>query len=391
MGDTDHGPGQTVYLIGQKGFFLLKLRRKDGTTIQNPEEPFDPRPYTFSMRHCYVMDWEYDLEQSSMEEEWYLWNIQEFENQTSRFFLLDLTATGFLKTISFIILTMMYVATLSGNFLLIIAVSTNSKLWTPMYFFLFNLSVIDICFSTTVVPKILINTLSKDKSISLTECAIQMHFHLILGSAECFILAVMAYDRYAAICRPLHYRTLMSIGTCICLFAVSWSASFVNSLVHVIYTFQLSFCTHHVNHFFCEIPPFIQMSCSDDTWLHEVATYISAGIIGTLSFFSTVISYIQIVSTILKISASQGRHKAFSTCASHLIVVTLYYCTVMVMYLRPRSAHSLDIDKSVSLLYTTVIPMLNPIIYSIRNKDVKFALKENISKSLFSFVKLPVI
>ncbi|KAM9294507.1 olfactory receptor 5AR1-like [Gastrophryne carolinensis] len=314
----------------------------------------------------------------------------EFENQTSRFYLLDLTTTPSLKIIGFLSFTGMYIVTLSGNFLLIAVVSTNSKLQTPMYFFLSNLSVIDICFTTTIIPRILSNTLSKDKSISAVECGIQMQIALTLGSAECFILAVMAYDRYAAICRPLHYRTLMSNGTCICLAAASWGASFVNSLVHVIYTFQLSFCrTHHVNHYFCEIPPFVQISCSD-TWLHEVATYISAGIIATLSFFLTLISYIQIVSTILKISSSQGRHKAFSTCASHLIVVTLYYCTIMVMYLRPRSAHSPDIDKSVSLLYTTVTPMLNPIIYSIRNKDVKNTIKKHLANSPFTLVKLPL-
>ncbi|XP_075699837.1 olfactory receptor 5AR1-like [Rhinoderma darwinii] len=298
-------------------------------------------------------------------------------SSSSRFILLGLSTVPYLEVIGFLAFLAMYLITLSANLLLIIVVRTNPKLQTPMYFFLTNLSFIDICFSTTVVPKILMNTLTKDRSISLLECAVQMHFHLALGSTECFILAVMAYDRFAAICKPLHYNAIMSKKICICLAAASWTSSFINSMIHVVYTFQMSFChSHHVHHFFCELPPFLQMSCSD-TWLHDVAMYISAGIIVSVSFFLTLISYIQIVSTILKISSSHGRYKALSTCASHIIVVTLYYGTIMIMYLRPHSRYSPDIDKSVSVLYSAVTPMLNPIIYSVRNKDVKGSIKIN--------------
>ncbi|XP_066462087.1 olfactory receptor 5G3-like [Eleutherodactylus coqui] len=302
------------------------------------------------------------------------------QSSSSRFILLSLSSGPYLDVLGFLAFLAMYLITLIANLILIIVVRINPKLQTPMYFFLTNLSIIDICFSTTVVPKILQNTLSKDRSISLLECAVQMHFHLALGSTECFILAVMAYDRFAAICKPLHYNTIMSKKMCFCMAAASWTSSFINSIIHVIYTFQMPFCrSHHVNHFFCEIPPFLQISCSD-TWLHEVATYISAGIIASLSFFLTLISYIHIVSTILKISSTDGRYKALSTCASHIIVVTVYYGTIMLLYLRPRSRSSPDIDKSISILYSAVTPMLNPIIYSVRNKDVKRTIRNKLFK-----------
>ncbi|KAG8560009.1 hypothetical protein GDO81_014732 [Engystomops pustulosus] len=306
-------------------------------------------------------------------------------NQTSssRFILFSLSNFPFhLMVFGFLAFLLMYLITLFTNFLLIIAVKINPKLKTPMYFFLTNLAFVDICFSTTVIPKILVNTLTKDNSISLLECGVQMHFHLTLGSTECLILAIMAYDRFAAICRPLHYNTIMSNRTCICLVVVSWALSLINSMAHVIYTFQMSFCrSHFVNRFFCEVPPFLQISCSD-IWLHEIAMYISAGIVATLSFFFTLFSYIHILSTIFKINSSHGRYKALSTCSSHIIVVTVYYGTIMIIYLRPHSNSSPDIDKSVSILYSAVTPMLNPIIYSVRNKDVKGTIRNNLAKDV---------
>ncbi|KAM5129429.1 olfactory receptor 5AR1-like [Mantella aurantiaca] len=298
-------------------------------------------------------------------------------NQTSpeRFILLGLSIVPHLQAICFLVFFVMYIITLSGNLLLIIVVRINPKLQTPMYFFLSNLSIIDIGFTSTIVPKMLINTLAKDRSISLLPCAAQMFFHLALGSAECFILAVMAYDRFAAICRPLHYNIIMNKVLCANLVVGSWSLSFINSAIHVVLTFQLPYCkSHHVNHFFCEIPPFLRMSCRD-TLRNEIAMYISAGIIAMCSFCLTLISYIHIISTIVKTRSSQGRKKAFSVCASHLTVVVLYYGTIMSMYLRPRSTYTPETNKTVSLLYTAVTPMLNPIIYSIRNKDVKNTVK----------------
>ncbi|XP_073498391.1 olfactory receptor 5AS1-like [Phyllobates terribilis] len=300
------------------------------------------------------------------------------QSSSSRFNLLGLSDAPYLKVIGFLAFLAMYLITLLANLLLIVVVNVNPKLQTPMYFFLINLSFVDIFLSSTVVPKILINTLSKDKSISLLECAIQMHFHLTLGSIECLILAIMAYDRFVAICKPLHYNTIMSRKLCVSLATVSWIISFVNSIFHVIYTFQMSFChSHDVNHFFCEVPAFILMSCSD-TWLHEVTMYISAGIVASLSFFFILISYIHILATILKISSTHGRYKALSTCASHIIVVTVYYGNIMILYLRPHSQSSPDMDNIVSVLYSAVTPMLNPIIYSVRNKDVKGTIRKNL-------------
>ncbi|XP_040267028.1 olfactory receptor 2B2-like [Bufo bufo] len=299
-----------------------------------------------------------------------------FNQSSTRFILLSFSDIPYLKVPGFITFLIMYVISLLANLLLIIVVRISPKLHTPMYFFLINLSFIDICLSTTVIPKILQNTLAKDQSISLLECAVQMHFHLAFGSTECFILVVMSYDRFAAICRPLHYNTIMSQKMCINLAAASWISSFINSILQVFYTFQMSFChTHHVNHFFCEVPAFLQISCSD-TWLHELSSCIAAGIIVSLSFLLILISYIHILSTILKIRSSRGRYKALSTCASHIIVVTFYYGTIMSLYLRPRSSSSPDIDKSISILYSTMTPMLNPIIYSVRNKDVKDAIRK---------------
>ncbi|KAM3920469.1 olfactory receptor 5AS1-like [Leptodactylus fuscus] len=296
------------------------------------------------------------------------------------FFLLGLSEVPYLQVICFIIFLAMYMITLAGNFLLIIVVRINSTLQTPMYFFLSNLSFIDIFFSTTIVPKILMNTISQDRSISLLGCALQMYFSLALGATECIILAVMAFDRFAAICRPLHYNTIMSTRLCITLGVGSWIACFMNSTIHVFITFQLPYCqSHHISHFFCEIPPLLQISCRD-TRLNEIAMYFSAGIIVMMSFFLTLISYIHIITTILKIQSSQGRQKAFSTCASHLTVVTLYYGTIMFMYLQPRSSYLAETDKTISILYTVVTPMLNPFIYSVRNKDVKCTIKNCLTR-----------
>ncbi|KAG9465067.1 hypothetical protein GDO78_018980 [Eleutherodactylus coqui] len=249
----------------------------------------------------------------------------ENSNQTlpSWFFLLGLSTVPHLQVLGFFTFMIMYIITLLGNGLLLITVRISPTLHTPMYFFLSNLSFIDICFSSTIVPVILINTVSTDKSISVGGCVFQMFFSLVLGAAECILLSVMAYDR-----------------------------------------------THHLNHFLCEMPSFLRISCIDP-WLNEVAMYVGAGIIVLCSFLLTLISYVYIISTILRIRSSRGRQAAFSTCASHLTVVTLYYGTIMSMYLRPPSSHSPEADRNVSVLYTVVTPMLNPIIYSIRNKEVK--------------------
>ncbi|KAM3919043.1 olfactory receptor 5V1-like [Leptodactylus fuscus] len=303
---------------------------------------------------------------------------------SQRFILLGLSKVLHLQVVFFLIFLIMYIMTISGNLLLIIAVRINPRLHTPMYFFLTNLSIIDIFFSSSIVPVLLMNTLAKDRSISLWGCATQMFFSLALGATECMILAVMAYDRFAAICRPLHYNTIMSKKFCYNLTVGPWSVGFINSFVQVILTFQLPFCNcHDINHYFCETPALIRMSCGD-TFLNELYTYITGAIIGIISFLLTLISYVHIISNILKIISSEGRQKTFSTCASHLTVVTLYYGTVMFMYLQPHSKKytyfSNKTDKVVPILYTTVTPMLNPFIYSMRNKDVKNTIKNQLKK-----------
>ncbi|KAG8546418.1 hypothetical protein GDO81_018944 [Engystomops pustulosus] len=301
----------------------------------------------------------------------------ENSNQTSQrgFILLGLSDVPHLQIIFFFLFLFMYLMTLSGNVLLIIVVRINSKLHTPMYFFLSNLSMIDICFSSTIVPKMLLNTLSEDRSISLVGCGIQMFFHMALGASECILLAVMAYDRFVAICSPLHYQTIINRKKCFLLASLSWGGGFANATIHTPLTFQLPFCkSNHVNHFFCEMPPFFKLSCKD-TRLNEIVMYVAALIIILFAFLLTLISYIRIISTILKTISSHGKDKAFSTCASHLTVVSLYYGTIIFMYLKPRTAYSPEIGKIMSILYTAVTPMLNPIIYSMRNKDVKDTIK----------------
>ncbi|XP_075137803.1 olfactory receptor 2G3-like [Leptodactylus fuscus] len=304
----------------------------------------------------------------------------ENSNQTlpNWFFLLGLSTIPQMQVICFLLFVVMYIFTLAGNCLLLVTVRISPTLHTPMYFFLSNLSFIDICFSSTIVPIALRNTLSTDKSISVGACVFQMFCSLVLGVAECVLLAIMAYDRFVAICRPLHYGSIMNMKFCIIIALVPWIVGLINASIQVTITWRLPFCrTHHVNHFICEIPAFLRLSCRDP-WLNEVAMYVAAGLIVLCSFLLTVISYVYIISTILKIHSSRGRHAVFSTCTSHLIVVTLYYGTLMSIYLQPPSSHSVETDKTVSVLYTVVTPMLNPIIYSIRNKEVKNCIIKNI-------------
>ncbi|KAG8544735.1 hypothetical protein GDO81_021992 [Engystomops pustulosus] len=299
-------------------------------------------------------------------------------NQTAvrTFILLGLSNIFSLQVLFFLMFSVMYVITLSGNLVLIIVVRLNLRLQTPMYFFLSNLSLIDICFSSTVVPKILSNTISRDRSISFVGCATQMYFHLALGGTECLLLAVMAYDRYTAICNPLHYTTIIDKRLCVGMVTGCWVLSFVNSFILTFLTFQLPYCKSNlISHFFCEMPPLFRLSCQD-IWLNEVAEYISGAFVALGSFLFIIVSYLFITITVLRIRNNNARKKVFSTCASHILVVFLYYGGIMFMHLHPRSASSAEQDRVVTILYTVVTPMMNPIIYSIRNKDIKEALRK---------------
>ncbi|XP_056408657.1 olfactory receptor-like protein OLF3 [Hyla sarda] len=298
------------------------------------------------------------------------------KTEAFRFILIGLSTNPYLQSLYFILFLLMYMVTVLGNVLIILVVRMDTRLQTPMYFFLSNLSFIDLCFSSTIVPKLLINTLAKDKSISFLGCAIQMYFHLALGGTECIILAIMAYDRYVAICNPLRYNNIMNTQMCIQLAVGTWCANFLNSVSHAFFTFHLPFCrSKHVDHYFCEMPPLFRLSCKD-TLMNEIAVYVSGGLVALLAFVLTLMSYVQIISTVLKIHSTKGRYKVFSTCASHLTVVCLYYGTIVFMYMRPRNSYSPEKDRAVSILYTVITPMVNPIIYSIRNKEVKGSLKK---------------
>ncbi|OCT69106.1 hypothetical protein XELAEV_18040415mg [Xenopus laevis] len=298
-------------------------------------------------------------------------------NKTSetRFILLGLSDFPCLQVIYFLLFFYVYIFTLFGNILIITVVSIKAQLHTPMYFFLKNLSCIDIFLSTAIVPKLLENTLAKDRSISFMGCASQLYLSSSMMSTECVMLAVMAYDRYVAICHPLHYKTIMSQRLCFSLAAGSWTVSFLNCFFHVYLAFQLPFCRSNLmNHFFCELRPLFHLSCKDILF-NEIAMYIAASTIAAPSFLLTIISYIHIISTILKINSMSGRHKTFSTCTSHISVVTLFYSNILFTYLHPHSGYSPEKNKIMSLLYTTLMPLINPIIYCMRNKNFIDSIK----------------
>ncbi|XP_063803865.1 olfactory receptor-like protein OLF3 [Pseudophryne corroboree] len=301
----------------------------------------------------------------------------EYMNHTfgNRFILIGLSTNPYLQTVYFVVFLLMYMVTILGNVLIIVIVRIDSQLQSPMYFFLTNLSFIDLCFSSTIVPRLLINTLSKDKSISFLGCAAQMYFHLALGGTECIILSIMAYDRYVAICNPLRYTTIMNKRICVHVAVGAWFANFLNSISHAFFTFHLPYCrSNHVDHYFCEMPPLFRLSCRD-TLMNEIAVYVSGGLVGLCAFLLTLMSYVQIISTVMKIRSTKGSRKAFSTCSSHLVVVCLYFGAIVFVYMRPRNSYSPEKDRAVSILYTVVTPMVNPMIYSIRNNEVKGSLR----------------
>ncbi|XP_074838548.1 olfactory receptor 5AP2-like [Carettochelys insculpta] len=300
------------------------------------------------------------------------------ENGTSvtKFILLGLSSHPAEQLILFGVFTSIYLVALVGNMLIIVLASLDSRLHTPMYFFLGNLSMVDIGYTSSTVPKMLANYLSQDMSISWAGCLCQMFFFIAFGGVECLLLGVMAYDRYAAICHPLHYGLLMSQRACALLAATAWAMGLANSAVHASLMSILSFCQDNVlHHFFCDVPPLFQLSCSD-TQVNQVVTFILGGGLVMGSLLGTLVSYVYIVLAILRIRTRAGRHKAFSTCASHLTVVSLYFGTILFNYLRPKSSYSQEQDRALPVLYGIVIPMLNPIIYSLRNKDVKGALQK---------------
>nr|XP_033818225.1 olfactory receptor 1361-like [Geotrypetes seraphini] len=301
----------------------------------------------------------------------------EWENQTAvfEFLLLGLTELDELRNLLFHVFLLMYMMNLLGNGTMILVIAGNSQLHTPMYFFLCNLSFVDMCFSSVTVPKLLSNLISDSKTISVSECITQLYFFIALGGTESLLLSTMAYDRFVAICNPLHYIKIMSKKVCLNISVASWIISILNALLHTLLVCRLSFCkSNEIQHFFCDLTPLLQLSCTD-TSINELVIFTEASLLGMLPFFIILISYIHIITKILKMKSTSGRWKTFSTCSSHLTVVTLFYGTVIFMYFRPSSSYSLEKDKIASVVYNVLSPMVNPFIYSLRNRDVKMALK----------------
>ncbi|XP_040216706.1 olfactory receptor 5V1-like [Rana temporaria] len=296
-------------------------------------------------------------------------------NQTlfKDFSILPLTDQPNLKGVLFCTILLIYALALFGNVAIILVSKLDTSLHMPMYFFLRNLSFLDICYTSTTMPKMLQLLLAEKRSISFLGCVVQMYTFIALVGTECVLLAVMSYDRFLAICIPLRYSSCMTHKDCIALSAVSWVSGLLNSVVHTVFTFRLHFCTSNkINYFYCDIPPILSISC-DNTSVNEKLLLSIGVFIGWTPFFCILVSYIYIIVTIIKMKSTEGRQKAFSTCGSHLTVVMIFFGSVIFSYVRPISTYSMAKDRLISVLYSVVSPMLNPIIYTMKNQDVKKA------------------
>ncbi|KAF7476831.1 Hypothetical predicted protein [Marmota monax] len=305
------------------------------------------------------------------------------ENNTEvrEFILLGLTSAPQLQLPLFILFTLIYLITLVGNLGMITLILLDSRFHTPMYFFLSNLSLVDFCSSSAVTPKVMAGLLMEDKVISYNACAAQMFFFALFATVENYLLTIMAYDRYAAVCQPLHYSTIMTNTVCTRLTIGCYAIGLLNASMQIGDTFCLSFCmTNVVHHFFCDIPAVLTLTCSDKH-VAELVLVLMATFNVIFALVVILISYLFIFITVLKMHSGKGYQKALSTCASHLIAVSIFYGTVIIMYLQPSSSHSMDTDKIASVFYTIVIPMLNPVVYSLRNKEVKSACKNVVKKA----------
>ncbi|GAB1296429.1 Olfactory receptor [Apodemus speciosus] len=299
----------------------------------------------------------------------------------TQFFLLGLPIPPEHQHLFYALFLAMYLTTVLGNFIIIILIRLDSHLHTPMYFFLSNLSC-DLCFSSVTMPKLLQSMQSQDTSISYAGCLTQMYFFDLFGDLEVFLLVVMAYDRYVAICLPLHYTSIMSPKFCVCVVLVSWVFNMLYSMLHTILMARLSFCEDNViRHFFCDISALLKLACSD-IYINELMIFILGAPLIVIPFLLIVVSYVHIVFSILKVSSTRAIHKVFSTCGSHLSVVSLFYGTIIGLYLCPSANTFTAKEASMAMMYTVVTPMLNPFIYSLRNKDIKEALIKVLIKKI---------
>ncbi|XP_078496704.1 olfactory receptor 5AR1-like [Lissotriton helveticus] len=304
--------------------------------------------------------------------------------QLKEFILIGLSTDGDLQLLLFILFLTIYTVSLAGNLMIIMIITISASLHSPMYFFLCNLSFLDIGFVSVTLPKMLAIFLQKTKTIAFSNCIAQVFFFIFFAGTECLLLSVMAIDRYVAICFPLRYTIIMNLTMCFKLAAFSWLCGFINSLIHTILISKLFFCSPSViDHFTCDIPPLLKLSCVD-TSTNELLILLIGVFLGMTSVLITIVSYVYIISSIISMSSAGGRKKTFSTCGAHLTCVILFYGTATFRYMRPASSYSLHIyDKLLSVLYSISIPMLNPVIYCLRNNEVKCALK----KRSFAFIE----
>ncbi|XP_045859301.1 olfactory receptor 5K1-like [Meles meles] len=301
---------------------------------------------------------------------------------TTDFILIGFTDRPGLKSLLFVVFLTIYVITMVGNLGLVTLIFMERRLHTPMYIFLGNLALMDSCCSCAITPKMLENSFSKDRMISLYECMAQFYFLCLVETVDCFLLAAMAYDRYVAICSPLQYHTMMSKKLCIQMTTGAYIAGNLHSLIQIGFLFRLTFCgSNQINHFFCDVLPLYRLSCVDP-YINELMIFIFAGSVQLLSLGSVLISYFYILFTIFKMKSKEGRSKALSTCASHFLAVSIFYGSLIFVYIRPHSVKEEDKDISGAVFYTIVVPLLNPFIYSLRNKEVINAMKKIIKKIL---------
>ncbi|XP_059587352.1 olfactory receptor 6E1-like [Alligator mississippiensis] len=311
------------------------------------------------------------------------------ENQTvvRNFVLLGFTEVWHLKTLIFVILLLTYIFTIIGNIVIITITLLDHRLQTPMYYFLRNFSLLEIGFTSTVIPKALFNLASGNRTISVAGCFVQAFLYFVLGTIELLLLAVMSFDRYVAICHPLSYTTIMNERVCRLLVLSSCASSFLLLIGPLLALFQLPFCSQNIiNHFFCDSAPLIKLACANTRLLELVSsTAATFSLLSTLTI--TILSYARIISTVLNIPSASGRQKAFSTCISHLTVVSITYSSCIFMYIKPMGSSGLDLSKGVSILNTVVSPLLNPFIYSLRNKQVQEALRQAFAQRTVFFKK----
>ncbi|XP_036852694.2 olfactory receptor 5M11-like [Manis javanica] len=309
----------------------------------------------------------------------------------TEFILLGLTGRPELQPLLFALFLLVYLVTLFGNLGMVVLIRLDSRLHTPMYFFLTHLAFVDLCYASNATPQMLTNFLAKRKTITFAGCFTQCYIFIALLLTEFYMLAAMAYDRYVAICNPLRYSVKMSRRVCICLATFPYIYGFSDGLLQAILTFRLTFCRSNViNHFYCADPPLIKLSCSD-TYVKEHAMLISAGVNLSSSLIIILASYAFVTTAILRIKSAEGRRRAFSTCGSHMTAVTLFYGTLFCMYVRPPTDKTVKESKIIAVFYTFVSPLLNPWIYSLRNKDVKWALKDVLRRNTVTLMAMPPI